>query len=52
MNDIFNKIKLGSCVAAPLFFFFPWVGINLLGKSFVSQSGFQVMLGSASVAGG
>ncbi len=43
-----KKVKLGSVLAALVMFAFPWLDIQCSGKSFATQTGFQVIIGDAS----
>ena len=47
---MFNKIKLGSSLAALIIFAFPWVDIQCSEKSMATQSGLQVIYGGGSAS--
>lgn len=49
-QSLFKKIRVGTSLAALFLFALPWIDIQCSEKSMVTQTGFQVIYGGASIA--
>jgi len=48
-KSLFKKIRIGTSLAALIIFVFPWMDVQCADKTMMTQTGFQVIYGGASV---
>ena len=49
LNFVHNRVSLLGCIGAVVFFFLPWLDISCSGVPFLTQSGFESVIGDATL---